>query len=128
MIFALFLYRLSDNLLILMHAAKWSLVLHGGCADTKPDFEHRSDVSHELDKVISAASISASEGKKAKDIVVEIIAALEDYPLFNAGRGATLTSDGAHEVRMCTDAKFAFRYEYFGSANNIDWIARGRYS
>ncbi|KAL9102403.1 MAG: hypothetical protein Q9163_002448 [Psora crenata] len=81
-----------------MPATKWSVVLHGGCTDTKPDLEHRSDVSHELEKVISAASTSAKEGKRAKDIVVEIITALEDCPLFNAGRGATLTSDGAHEL------------------------------
>lgn len=91
-----------------MPATKWSLVLHGGCTDRKPDFDHRNDVSRELNKIISAASLSAQDGKKAKDIVVEIIAALEDCPLFNAGRGAALTSDGTHEVRMSIDAFLNF--------------------
>ncbi|KAI9776605.1 MAG: hypothetical protein M1835_005470 [Candelina submexicana] len=81
-----------------MSATKWSLVLHGGCANTKPDLKHRSDVTNELRKFINAACISVREGKNAKDVVVEIITALEDCQLFNAGKGAALTGDGAHEL------------------------------
>lgn len=90
-----------------MPATRRSIVLHGGCADIIPDFEHQNNVRHELNKVIRVASISVREGKRAEVIVVEIIAALGDCPIFHASRGAALSNDGVHEVRLPPDADFA---------------------
>jgi hypothetical protein len=36
-------------------------------------------------------------GAKAKDVVVQVVTALKDCPLFNAGKGAALIIDGEHE-------------------------------
>jgi len=35
---------------------------------------------------------------------VQIVVALEDCSLFNAGKGAVLTQDGGHEVSLSKDA------------------------
>jgi beta-aspartyl-peptidase (threonine type) len=104
-----------------MPTTDWSIVLHGGCADTNPDLDHQNDVRRQLRTIIGIASISAREGKRAKDIVVEIVAALEDCPLFNAGRGAVLTKDGAHEVRLSTGPGLASTM--YTEVDSIDCVA-----
>jgi beta-aspartyl-peptidase (threonine type) len=104
-----------------MYTTNWSIALHGGCANTNPDIDHQNDVRRQLREIIRAASISAREGKRATDIVVEIVAALEDCPLFNAGRGAVLTEDGAHEVRLSTETELASTMDT--GADSIDCVA-----
>jgi len=38
-------------------------------------------------------------GDTALDVVTEVVAQLEDYPRFNAGKGSAMNVDGVHEVR-----------------------------
>jgi beta-aspartyl-peptidase (threonine type) len=82
----------------------WCIILHGGCADTSPDIDHQTDVRDKLEEIIEVASSRAREGASARDIVVQIVVALEDCSLFNAGKGAVLTQDGGHEVSLSKDA------------------------
>ncbi|WP_223880519.1 isoaspartyl peptidase/L-asparaginase family protein [Roseococcus microcysteis] len=82
-------------------AAGWTLAIHGG-AGTIPraaltggrEAEYRAGLMAALEA--GAAVLRA--GGTAGDAVVEAVRALEDCPLFNAGRGSTFTSDGTIEM------------------------------
>lgn len=84
-----------------MAAAGWTLAIHGG-AGTIPraaltggkEAEYRAGLMAALEA--GAAVLRA--GGTAGDAVVEAVRALEDCPLFNAGRGSTFTSDGTIEM------------------------------
>lgn len=81
--------------------AGWTLAIHGG-AGTIPraaltggkEAEYRAGLMAALEA--GAAVLRA--GGAAGDAVVEAVRALEDCPLFNAGRGSTFTSDGTIEM------------------------------
>lgn len=51
-----------------------------------------------LDKAITTGHERLLEGQSGLDVVVSVIQMMEDSPLFNAGRGAVYTWDGAHEL------------------------------
>ncbi|KAL2105911.1 hypothetical protein VUR80DRAFT_7550 [Thermomyces stellatus] len=51
-----------------------------------------------LQTVGEIAADTLKKGPKAKDVVVLAISAFEDFPMFNAGRGAALNRAGVHEV------------------------------
>ena len=75
--------------------------LHGGAGTIE-----RGAMSAELEKTYRAALDKAIttgherllEGQSGLDVVVSVIQMMEDSPLFNAGRGAVYTWDGAHEL------------------------------
>ncbi|HEY0436725.1 MAG TPA: isoaspartyl peptidase/L-asparaginase, partial [Phenylobacterium sp.] len=79
----------------------WSLVVHGGSGV----IEH-SDLTPEQDAAYRAALTVASEagaavldaGGAAVNAVEAAARALEDEPLFNAGRGAVFSADGKVEL------------------------------
>lgn len=62
--------------------------------------------------VLDTAVAALQAGVTAREVVVRIVAALGDCPLFNAGKGVALTIDGDHEVMYlpwgtcmrCTDS------------------------
>ena len=80
---------------------RWSLVVHGGAGVID-----RADMTPELEAQYRAAMSSALEaggailehGGAALDAVETVVRALEDNPLFNAGRGAVFTADGKNEL------------------------------
>ncbi len=79
----------------------WSLVVHGGSGVID-----RADLKPEQDRAYRAALARAAEagaavlraGGVAVDAVETAVRALEDDPLFNAGRGAVFTADGKIEL------------------------------
>ncbi|MCH8489621.1 MAG: isoaspartyl peptidase/L-asparaginase [Oceanicaulis sp.] len=78
----------------------WALVLHGGAGviergdmDEATESAYRSALGDAL--ALGASMLEA--GAPAMDVVEAMIQALEDDPLFNAGRGAVFTSDGRIE-------------------------------
>ena len=79
----------------------YALAVHGGAGTIR-----RSDLTHEADRAYHAGlrrALDAGEavlrdGGAAMDAVCAAVCALEDEPLFNAGRGAVFTSDGLQEM------------------------------
>lgn len=82
--------------------SNWSVVLHGGCARTCPELDRQTEIQANLQQIAAAAVHSTATGASAKKVVLQIVTALEDCPLFNAGNGSALTKDGVHEVRVMT--------------------------
>jgi len=76
----------------------WRFVLHGGCAETCPDPDRQQDARENLEAIACKVRDALMRGDRAKDAVVLAVSALEDCPVFNAGRGAALTRSGIHQV------------------------------
>jgi isoaspartyl peptidase/L-asparaginase-like protein (Ntn-hydrolase superfamily) len=82
-------------------AARWTLVIHGGAGaaratDHTPEREQAIRAS--LSAVLASGARLLESGGTSLDAVEQAVCALEDSPLFNAGRGSVLTSTGEHEL------------------------------
>ncbi|MFZ6053250.1 isoaspartyl peptidase/L-asparaginase family protein [Halocola ammonii] len=80
---------------------EWSIVLHGGAGYMTPenmDGEREQAYRAHLDTALSIGEEVLKNGGSSLDAVEQTINYLEDCPLFNAGRGAVLTSDGKAEM------------------------------
>lgn len=80
-----------------MHA----IAVHGGAgtlaaADLTPESERAYRAG--LERALLAGFSLLEAGASALDAVVAAVEALEDDPLFNAGRGAVLAANGLHEL------------------------------
>lgn len=82
----------------------YALAIHGGAGTID-----RQALSPELERVYRAGleeALQAGEallarGAPAEEAVVAAVQALEDNPLFNAGRGSVFTNTGEHEMDAC---------------------------
>lgn len=77
------------------------LVIHGGAgtisrATITPEKEAAFRAA--LAAVLAAGGAALAAGASALDVATDAVAALEDDPLFNAGRGAVFAASGAHEL------------------------------
>lgn len=78
----------------------WSLVVHGGAggpetdgaAETMADYHRGLEAAHQAGESVLVA------GGSALDAACAAVRALEDDPIFNAGRGAVLAADGRAEL------------------------------
>ena len=82
-------------------SGSFSLAIHGGAgvlprSEMTPDRESAYHAG--LEKVLAAGEAILSQGGSALDAVTQAVCALEDEPLFNAGRGAVFTRDGRQEM------------------------------
>lgn len=80
-----------------MHA----IAVHGGAgalapADLTPEGERAYRAG--LERALRAGFAILDRGGASLDAVVAAVQALEDDPLFNAGRGAVVAANGAHEL------------------------------
>ena len=73
-----------------------ALLIHGG-AGADPDFA-REELRQGIRDAVAAGWARLREGGSAVDAVEGAVAAMEDNPRFNAGRGSVLTSDGTVEM------------------------------
>lgn len=82
-------------------SAGYALAIHGG-AGTLPRARMTDAAAAEyhaaLAAVLAAGEAVLQEGGSALDAVTVAVCALEDAPLFNSGRGAVFTADGAQEM------------------------------
>jgi L-asparaginase / beta-aspartyl-peptidase len=80
-----------------MHA----IAVHGG-AGTLPAAEltpeRRREFNHGLESALRAGFSILERGGSSLDAVEAAVTALEDDPLFNAGRGSVLAANGLHEL------------------------------
>ena len=82
-------------------ASTFSLAVHGGAGTLHaeamtPGME--AAYRNGLRAALLAGHAALARGGAALEAVTAAVMALEDDPLFNAGRGAVLTSDGRHEM------------------------------
>lgn len=82
-------------------AARWALVAHGGAGviekgDLKPEQERA--YREAMARVAEAGAAVLKAGGGAMDAVEAAVRLFEDDPLFNAGRGAVFTAEGAIEL------------------------------
>lgn len=87
-----------------MNEKKIALAIHGGAGTIR-----RSEMTAELENeyrgglqnaLVAGWEILQKKGA-ALDAVEASVVALEDFPLFNAGRGAVFTHDGKNEMDAC---------------------------
>lgn len=81
--------------------ARWSLAIHGGAGTMSPetlDAATAADHSAALTLALEAGACVLREGGTALDAVSAAVAALEDDPRFNAGRGSVFAYDGTIEM------------------------------
>ncbi|WP_374468728.1 isoaspartyl peptidase/L-asparaginase family protein [Phenylobacterium sp.] len=77
-------------------AGAWAVVVHGGCKPIRPD-----EVEANRRGIAAAAEAAADRlrsGGSALDAVEAAVRAMEDDPIFNAGRGAVGNADGVVET------------------------------
>jgi L-asparaginase / beta-aspartyl-peptidase len=82
-------------------AGAWSLAVHGGAGalpKTGLDSEHETAVRAALTAALEAGARALAAGRSSLDVVELAVCALEDSPLFNAGKGAVFNSRGEHEL------------------------------
>lgn len=79
----------------------YSLAIHGGAGTilrSRMTPEREAAYHAALAHAVEAGEAVLRAGGAALDAVTEAVAALEDEPLFNAGRGAVFTSEGRQEM------------------------------
>src|SRR5919112_32959 len=77
------------------------LAVHGGAGTIRRDVlspGQEAEYHAGLCRALKAGSAILAGGGRALDAVAEAVVALEDDPLFNAGRGAVFTSSGTQEM------------------------------
>jgi beta-aspartyl-peptidase (threonine type) len=82
-------------------AAEWSLAIHGGARNLAPgDYtdEQRATVRAELAAALAVGAKILEAGGSSLDAVEATVMAMEDSPVFNAGKGAVYTHAGTHEL------------------------------
>lgn len=80
---------------------RFILAVHGGAGTIDPASltpERRAAYRAGLARALAAGHAILADGGPALDAVTAAVCALEDEPLFNAGRGAVYTSAGAQEM------------------------------
>lgn len=84
-------------------SSQWVLVLHGGAGFLPADVadEVRKDYETGLREAMEVGVRKLEAGDSATDVVIEVVASLEDNPVFNAGKGAVFTAAGTHELDAC---------------------------
>jgi beta-aspartyl-peptidase (threonine type) len=87
-----------------LNGTGFALAVHGGAGTIPRDETSRSRTAsyHDgLRRALMAGRDILAAGGSALDAVTEAVAALEDDPLFNAGRGSVFTSAGTQEMDAC---------------------------
>jgi beta-aspartyl-peptidase (threonine type) len=82
---------------------KWAIAIHGGAGvsealKTEAKADLRRQYEDALRAAVSLGSDHLAQGGTALDAVEKVIRAMEDDPLFNAGKGACYNLVGKHEL------------------------------
>jgi L-asparaginase / beta-aspartyl-peptidase len=82
-------------------AAAWALAIHGGAGSARDeglDAAREQAIAETLRAVLADGAAALAAGAPSLDVVEHAVRALEDSPLFNAGRGAVYDARGEHEL------------------------------
>src|ERR1700679_2017530 len=83
------------------HRTKWAIAIHGGGGEEEwlhMDAATAAAYHASLARALDAGAAVLSKGGRSIDAVEAAIEALEDDPLFNAGRGAAFDAQGRNEM------------------------------
>lgn len=78
--------------------ATYTLAVHGGAGTIARGQANAAPYHAGLRAALAAGEAVLAQGGRALDAVVAAVQALEDEPLFNAGRGSVYTSAAQHEM------------------------------
>ena len=81
--------------------SKIAIAIHGGASNiVKLHLTREQDSAYRknLDEALNIGYTILKSGGKSIDAVEAVVVYLEDNPLFNAGKGSVLTSEGAIEM------------------------------
>lgn len=78
--------------------APYTLAVHGGAGTIARGQTDVAPYHAGLRAALAAGEAVLAQGGSALDAVVAAVRALEDEPLFNAGRGSVYTSAAQHEM------------------------------
>ena len=73
-----------------------ALALHGG-AGARPGRDYSAEIAH-MNETATKARLALRAGKRALDVVTDVVVALEDSGLYVAGKGASPNLGGAYEL------------------------------
>jgi beta-aspartyl-peptidase (threonine type) len=79
----------------------WSLAIHGGAGNARSrgaEPERERALRATLAGVLDTGARSLAAGGSSLDVVEAAVRALEDSPLFNAGKGSVFNARGEHEL------------------------------
>lgn len=81
----------------------WAIALHGGAGDISINLppHHKQEVESALRDCLQLGVSALLASRSAIDVAELVVRALEDNPLFNAGRGSVLTTDETIEMEAC---------------------------
>jgi len=79
----------------------WALVIHGGAGTIRREnmtSEREAEIRGKLTEALEAGRVILEGGGSAVEAIEATIVVMEDSPLFNAGKGAVFTHEGANEL------------------------------
>ncbi len=79
----------------------WAFAIHGGAGSARDDgldAAREQAIASTLFAVLADGAKALAAGTASLDVVERAVRALEDSPLFNAGRGAVFNARGEHEL------------------------------
>lgn len=77
----------------------WAIALHGGAGGGRGmPATKQAEYQKHLQAALEVGKRLLAEGASALDATTQVVKYMEDCPLFNAGKGAVVTMDGAHEL------------------------------
>lgn len=100
----------------------FTMAIHGGAGSVthaNTSAQQEKDYLKGLDEALNAGYAILAQGGTAMDAVERSVMALEDIPLFNAGRGAVFTSDEKHEMDAAVMCGKSLRAGAVSAISNI---------
>jgi len=84
-----------------MNTPKVAIAIHGGAGNLKKlklTKEEENAYIHFMDSLIQSGHEALKGGAKSIDVVASVVSAMENSPLFNAGKGSVFSHDGKNEM------------------------------
>jgi len=98
------------------------MAIHGGAGSvtrSNTSAQQEKDYINGLNEALNAGYNMLANGGTAMDAVERSVMALEDIPLFNAGRGSVFTSEGRHEMDAAVMCGKTLRAGAVSAVSNI---------
>ena len=86
---------------LLAQKREYAIAIHGGAGNLEAlskDAALAAPYYAALDSALRIGEKLLAAGAQAEEVVITVVRYLEDNPLFNAGKGATVTSEGTFEL------------------------------